>query len=280
MIIDRMIDFYNKSENKDLSFLRKSQIVDVQNVADYFYMYNDNEYINLWDYPASFSPCEKCLLTFQLPSKSVSKEFGEISHGDELPNFVIACSAVDNRDSESYIACDYLLEFRRYFKAIGATLHRYDKNKMVIIEDREQLPVMVEEGSAKQEWADLITNLSKIALISFTFCNCKNTKLVENNLSRQYRRSRIRHNNGYVEKFYTISIDANRCNKSNDRTSTDNYGLNGRNSFHVCRGHFKHYGQENPLFGRYVGVVWCPMHTKGDISVGNIEKQYHVEAKK
>ncbi len=45
-------------------------------------------------------------------------------------------------------------------------------------------------------------------------------------------------------------------------------------AWHLCRGHWKHYTEEKPLFGRYVGSVWCPPHAKGKQENGVVLKEY------
>ncbi len=49
---------------------------------------------------------------------------------------------------------------------------------------------------------------------------------------------------------------------------------------HLCRGHFKTYSAGKPLFGKYVGRVWCPHHARGLASEGLIAKEYTVTAEK
>ncbi len=48
-------------------------------------------------------------------------------------------------------------------------------------------------------------------------------------------------------------------------------------AWHLCRGHWKHYTKEKPLFGHYVGSVWCPPHAKGKKENGVVLKEYKVE---
>lgn len=45
---------------------------------------------------------------------------------------------------------------------------------------------------------------------------------------------------------------------------------------HLCRGHFKEYTPENPLFGRLVGRYWWQPTVRGK-GEGIIEKEYHVK---
>lgn len=46
---------------------------------------------------------------------------------------------------------------------------------------------------------------------------------------------------------------------------------------HIVRGHFRYYGPDAPLFGRTVGAVWVPEHTRGDDAIGKITKDYEVD---
>lgn len=38
----------------------------------------------------------------------------------------------------------------------------------------------------------------------------------------------------------------------------------------------KNYTSDAPLFGHYVGTVWCPMHTKGTEYSGKVIKDYKI----
>lgn len=46
------------------------------------------------------------------------------------------------------------------------------------------------------------------------------------------------------------------------------------NRVHLCCGHIKTYTAERPLFGHYVGNVWCPPHARGNKDNGVIHKDY------
>lgn len=46
---------------------------------------------------------------------------------------------------------------------------------------------------------------------------------------------------------------------------------------HICRGHFKTYTAEKPLFGRIVGRFWWQAAVRGNADVGVIEKEYEVD---
>lgn len=50
----------------------------------------------------------------------------------------------------------------------------------------------------------------------------------------------------------------------------------GENRIHFCRGHFKTYTDEKPLFGRVTGRFWIPRHVRGNKKKGVIQKEYTV----
>lgn len=52
----------------------------------------------------------------------------------------------------------------------------------------------------------------------------------------------------------------------------------GSQPFHWVRGNFARYTEDAPLFGKYVGTVYRPLHAAGKKSDGQVVKSYTVEA--
>lgn len=50
------------------------------------------------------------------------------------------------------------------------------------------------------------------------------------------------------------------------------------NRVHLCRGHFKTYTADAPLFGKYTGRYWWQPSVRGRNKKGVVVKDYHVEA--
>lgn len=46
------------------------------------------------------------------------------------------------------------------------------------------------------------------------------------------------------------------------------------NRLHLCRGHFKEYTKEHPLFGRLTGLYWWQPHVRGQNKDGIVMKDY------
>jgi len=80
-----------------------------------------------------------------------------------------------------------------------------------------------------------------------------------------------------IASYHVLTIDLPGKNKK--QTSSGSGGKN-QTRFHLCRGHFKTYTTEAPLFGHTVGRIWCPSHAKGNREKGFITKDYNVKCKK
>jgi len=51
-------------------------------------------------------------------------------------------------------------------------------------------------------------------------------------------------------------------------------GSKAPSALHTCAGHTKFYSEDRPLFGHYVGPVWCPDHIRGNKKNGIVYKDY------
>jgi hypothetical protein len=49
------------------------------------------------------------------------------------------------------------------------------------------------------------------------------------------------------------------------------------NRIHLCRGHFKEYTKEHPLFGKYTGLYWWEPSVRGQNRDGIVMKDYNVK---
>jgi hypothetical protein len=61
-------------------------------------------------------------------------------------------------------------------------------------------------------------------------------------------------------------------------TSGDPYGENneGNTRLHLCRGHFKEYTDDRPLFGKHTGRYWWEPQVRGKLKNGLVEKDYNI----
>jgi hypothetical protein len=128
-------------------------------------------------------------------------------------------------------------------------------------------------GEEKKEMAHLCNQMAAVVLFTNALLNCKNVRTDSHDFP--LRRS-IEHykriGKPYFEKYYTLKV------KAVGSKNQDNPGNNGgwSNAFHVCRGHFKTYTPERPLFGKFTGTYWWESSLRGNSDIGIIEKDYKV----
>jgi hypothetical protein len=51
-----------------------------------------------------------------------------------------------------------------------------------------------------------------------------------------------------------------------------------KKALHIARGHFAHYTEDRPLFGKYTGTFWRPAHVRGSADFGTVKSTYKVKA--
>jgi hypothetical protein len=81
-------------------------------------------------------------------------------------------------------------------------------------------------------------------------------------------------NNEEIYKYYVLNIDPMK-KVLDEQGNAEHSGL--KRAMHICRGHFATYREEAPLFGKYAGTFWKPMHIKGNASRGIVDKGYSVK---
>ena len=168
----------------------------------------------------------------------------------------------DSRDynypTSAFIKVDYYLnngtlDFNEtYIKELDGTVLPYSPEKKVIA----------------------LVDLSAIYKI-FSIINCANIEYVVNKPDEKLQRKRAKKNKLPLKDYYTLVIKRKRQYHAYDKVQGQ--GANDTR-LHMCRGHFKTYTPERPLFGRYTGTYWWQEQMRGNAALGEIEKDYAVEA--
>ncbi len=72
---------------------------------------------------------------------------------------------------------------------------------------------------------------------------------------------------------YTLKIDLGKRINNSGSKGDGSY----TNRIHLCRGHFKRYTKDKPLFGKYVGLWWWQPSVRGRNKEGIIYKDYELK---
>jgi len=126
-----------------------------------------------------------------------------------------------------------------------------------------------------KNWGDSIAQLLFPTLMTLSFLHCKNVKInpisPPKKLSRKYHKKHGRD----LSHYKILDIEPMRKILDQYRTgSRDDL----RRALHICRGHFKVFGPDAPLFGRHIGTYWWAPQVRGSKDSGTVLKDYRVHA--
>jgi hypothetical protein len=99
--------------------------------------------------------------------------------------------------------------------------------------------------------------------------NCVNVKARIVNIPEKVQKKRRKKNKLPLFSYRVLEIKGQRI----DRGGTESISTNNTR-LHLCRGHFKEYTIENPLFGKYTGTYWWQEQIRGNKKKGMIHKDY------
>lgn len=113
-----------------------------------------------------------------------------------------------------------------------------------------------------------------IFFLATMLANCKNVKSEAKEIPPKVAAKRIKRGQIAIYKYYVLAIDP----MQKEIAKSSDGKLSYERAWHICRGHFKEFTKERPLFGRVTGRFWWPMHTRGSVERGKVEKDYELKA--
>jgi hypothetical protein len=131
-------------------------------------------------------------------------------------------------------------------------------------------PLGPADNKAAEQYAHLAATFNEFLVL----LNCKNivespihpSKSKQRNRKRKGLRPLVSYKVLKVVKGKTVSRRIDHRGGGNDKR------------MHSCRGHYKEYTADKPLFGHTVGRVWCPAHVRGNKKLGAVVKSYEVSS--
>jgi len=101
--------------------------------------------------------------------------------------------------------------------------------------------------------------------------NCKNITTQKHDTPQALNKKRAKKGKLPLFSYHTLIIKPK--NPFNNKKEDKNLWSN---RIHFCRGHFKKYTKENPLFGKYTGLYWWQPCVRGKNKKGIIMKDYKI----
>ena len=128
-------------------------------------------------------------------------------------------------------------------------------------------------GENQSQWRFLVFRRSDSLTTSFMHCHNVSVTTVAPppKLSKAHRK---RHGVPLV-RFRTINIEPMRRIVHSEGRAAET-GI--KRALHICRGHFRTYTPEKPLFGKLAGTIFVPQHARGTPLAGLVVQDYVVKA--
>jgi len=177
---------------------------------------------------------------------------------------------VEKTDETVSIACFVFIHKRWAFCPVGFL---FKKNS-------DQLWLRVHENLS----LNITENLGDLYVESFGCCcwlavslfkalSCKNIVASKKLPPERLNKKRTKSGKEPLYTYHTLKVLL--PSRRTIGTKADPTGRTVR--LHLCRGHFKEYTTNRPLFGKYTGRYWWQPIARGDKKAGVVMKDYHVE---
>jgi hypothetical protein len=127
---------------------------------------------------------------------------------------------------------------------------------------------------AKEDFHQYLLKPLASILLTLSFMHCKNIDIIEKIAPAALSKKHLRKHGVPLISYYVLDIDPMRRVLSRDGHAEVS-GL--RHALHICRGHFKAFTDEAPLFGKYTGTYWWADHARGDAQQGAVTKDYRIK---
>jgi hypothetical protein len=111
------------------------------------------------------------------------------------------------------------------------------------------------------------------ALLAISLMHCKNVDVRPVDPPERLSRKHQRRHGRPLTRYHVLAIDPMRRVLTSEGEA-ETKGL--RHAMHICRGHFKTYTEDAPLFGRHTGTYWWESRARGRAEHGVVEKDYRI----
>ena len=123
------------------------------------------------------------------------------------------------------------------------------------------------------EMEQALWELTVPALFTLSLMHARNVTVTPVDPPPAHNRRARRRRGAPPVRYHVLDIEPMRQLLDSEGQGASN-GLS--HAVHVCRGHFKRYSADAPLFGRYTGQWWWAQHRRGRSELGEVAKDYRM----
>jgi hypothetical protein len=261
-----------------------SQVVRIQNVADYYLAIGAIKGVRFpEDFPNLAPSFDNMFMEWELRLEDTNIHFGHVffykehdgwreNGGPRWEGTMITLIGA----GEDLVIRDgnYVHAFLRYSVMVDGSFS--DPSEILLSPLASQFAQGIVEGDpARKELGIHLAAryFSDIPLLALSFMHCNNVQIEERGLQSGKRRTRGQNRSQPEYKHYVLRIDA-------IKHILERVGQVGEHgiaqALHICRGHFRTYTEDGPLFGKHTGTFFVSQHLRGVASAGQVRKDYDI----
>ena len=133
-----------------------------------------------------------------------------------------------------------------------------------------------EKSALRGEYhTDVAMNFTDDVHILPALLSCKNITALPVDPPEKLNKKRIKNGKTPLYRYHVLTVDVNKGRKLADKSPIQNVGIM---PVHLCRGHFKEYSEEKPLFGKITGRFWWQPFARGNVKKGIVDKDYSIKS--
>ena len=107
--------------------------------------------------------------------------------------------------------------------------------------------------------------------------NCQNVVTKDVIPPEKLNKKRLKHKQTPLYSYKILEVVKGKPKSKNAGAVPWDYKSPATTRFHLCRGHFKTFTEDKPLFGKYAGTFWWNPQSRGNKDVGAVEKEYSIK---
>jgi hypothetical protein len=251
-----------------ISSMRSAVVVDASNVAKYISKYGfDPGTIPSWTPPFEYTWFETSKVntpTDRYDDEEVYQQVGALVHRREYDTRTLGGD------------CRWALFW---------TIFVLQNNRVKLHRAQQHLEYFVyEDGRSDFDYGEEYGQTEAVHylapfLMAIGFSHCKNVEIIDGPMPPiPIRRKQERKLGAPLIKYKELIIDPSMTQKRYAEPRYFRDDEKHQKALHIARGHFAHYTEDKPLFGKYAGTFWRPAHVRGSAEVGTVYKDYKVKA--
>ncbi|MGC1239913.1 MAG: hypothetical protein WA860_14110 [Acidimicrobiales bacterium] len=124
-----------------------------------------------------------------------------------------------------------------------------------------------------QEMESALWELLVPALFTISLLHSRNVVAEPVDPDRKLDRKHVHRTGNHLTRYKVLKLELLKTLLDREGEANSK-GL--AHALHICRGHFKRFTDESPLFGKYTGQWWWAAHKRGDAELGEVFKDYEV----